>query len=304
MRQMRILQGEREGDFTALVQVRHGALLYVESQGQGPAILLVHGWGMSGRFWQRQVKALRNRFQVVTVDLRGHGLSSKTLQGHTMPQYAEDLEGVMEALDLNQVTLVGWSLAGPVVLDYWQTFDRRRLKALALVEMTPCPLADEEWNTHALAGKGPQGMADTVLAWQEDRKGKARQFIPGMFHGGLLRTQELEWMIREHLNTPTPILIAAYSDYLMRDYRPCLERLNLPVLAVYGASGPICFGPKLGEHLAQKVPGLTLKLMAKSGHTPFYEEPEPFNQALVQLAEAPQPESHPGANGGPGFLPI
>lgn len=103
---------------SGVVETGDGALVYYEVTGDGAPILFVHGWTMSGRFWDRQVEGLAPHFAVVTMDLRGHGNSSKVLHGHTVPQYARDVRAVIEALDLHGVTLVGWSLPGPVVLDH------------------------------------------------------------------------------------------------------------------------------------------------------------------------------------------
>ena len=62
--------------------------------------------------------------------------SSKTLDGHTIPQYAKDVRAVIDALKLKDVTLVGWSLAGPVVLEYWKQFGADKVKA-EMVSLQP-----------------------------------------------------------------------------------------------------------------------------------------------------------------------
>jgi len=123
-------EGEKQAGW---VRSADEARIYVETAGNGPSILLVHGWTMSSRFWLRQVAGLSERFQVVTMDLRAHGNSSKTLEGHTVTRYADDIQAVLTALKLNRVLLAGWSLAGPVVLEYWRRFGAEKLASLALV---------------------------------------------------------------------------------------------------------------------------------------------------------------------------
>src|ERR1035437_3412965 len=66
------------------------------------------------RFWQRNGAELGKEFRVVTLDLRGHGNSSKILGGHTIAQYARDVREIIELLQLEELTLAGWSLGGPV----------------------------------------------------------------------------------------------------------------------------------------------------------------------------------------------
>lgn len=134
-----LIHEDSNGKKAGLVTALDGCRIYVETVGSGTPILLVHGWTMSGVFWRHQMAGLRDRFQVVTMDLRAHGNSSKTMEGHTIEGYATDVRAVITALNLERVVLAGWSLAGPVVLAYWRKFGGDRLSAMVLVEMTPFP---------------------------------------------------------------------------------------------------------------------------------------------------------------------
>jgi len=236
---------------------------------------------MSGRFWVRQIEPLARQFKVVTVDLRGHGHSSKVLHGHTLVQYAQDLRLVADALHLQPVTLVGWSMAGPVLLEYWSRYGVEGVEALCLVEMTPFPFAPGKWNTHRLANYQLRGMNETVRNLEADRVAFGRQFIDNMFLNGQATEKDMQWMLPEHLSTPTPIAAAIYSDYLMRDYSSSLRGLTVPVLVANGHSPYICFGTDTGRYVAERVSKGRLEIFSKSGHMPFYEEPERFNAVLV-----------------------
>jgi non-heme chloroperoxidase len=273
-----------EGKRTGWVVSADGARIYVETAGSGPAILLVHGWTMSGRFWLRQMAELADRFHVVTMDLRAHGNSSKTFEGHTMGCYSEDIQAVISALNLENIVLVGWSLGGPVVLDYWRRFGDETLSALALVEMTPFPFSPEEWNTHALKGYNLDGMHLSFGGMREDRKAFGERFIHNMFKNGHAPDEAHEWMLREHLKTPMSEAMAVYSDYVMGDYTEVLKGVSIPTLAIYGDSNHLCFGPKTGRYVADQIPECRLEVMARSGHMPFYEQPEEFNSLLADLA--------------------
>ncbi len=271
--------GKKAGLATAL----DGCRIYVETAGSGTPILLVHGWTMSGAFWRHQMAGLRDRYQVVTMDLRAHGNSSKTMEGHTIEGYATDVRAVITALNLDGVVLAGWSLAGPVVLAYWRRFGGDRLSALALVEVTPFPFSPEEWNIHSLKNYNFEGMNRSFGAVEQDRIAFGRAFIKTMFKKGDASPEVLEWMFREHMKTPTPAAIAAYCDYLMGDYTSVLKNVSVPSLAVYGNSGHLCFGPKTGDYVSNEIPDCRLKVMEQSGHLPFFEEPEAFNDVLAEL---------------------
>src|ERR1700730_14734554 len=91
----------------------HTALtLHHQDLGRGPPVVFLHGWGMSLEVWERQVHAQADRHRTVCADLRGHGASPKTLHGY---RYGDQCAGVVDLLtrlDLDDATLVGWSMAG------------------------------------------------------------------------------------------------------------------------------------------------------------------------------------------------
>lgn len=267
-----------------LVQAEDGALIMVETAGAGRPLLLVHGWSMSRCFWRRQIESLSDRFMVVAPDLRAHGDSSKVLFGLTLPRCARDLQDVIEALDLHGVVLAGWSLAGPLVLEHWQRYGGDRIQALALVEMTPAPLAAGTWNTHRLAGMNLDGLADSLRAVQENRRGHMKAFVHGMFHGGVAPEADHAFMLTEALKTPALAAASLYSDYVLRDYRDVLPTVTAPTLVAVGREAPTCFGEACGDYVAGKLPRGELRIFKDSGHLPFWEEPAAFNQALIDLS--------------------
>ena len=141
-------------------ETEDGAKIYYEDHGKGDVILLVHGWMCSSKFWKANVPELAKKFRVVTIDKRGHGYSSKTLWGHTVPQYARDVRALIEHLNLKDVTLAGWSLGGPVVLSYWQQYaNDHRLKGFGLIDSNMAPFYPGEWNSHSLKTTRMEGAA-------------------------------------------------------------------------------------------------------------------------------------------------
>ena len=96
--------------------VSHGAHIYYEREGKGRPIVLIHGWGCSGRFYKKNVEGLKDRYEVITMDMRGHGRSSKMLDGYSIDRMAKDIHEVIEYLGLKDVLLMGWSMGGPTML--------------------------------------------------------------------------------------------------------------------------------------------------------------------------------------------
>jgi pimeloyl-ACP methyl ester carboxylesterase len=94
---------------------RDGVKLYYEEKGSGPAIVFVHGWCCDHTHFTRQANYFGERFRVVSVDLRGHGVSDKPADEYTMPLFADDVAFVCRELGIGRVVAAGHSMGGNVV---------------------------------------------------------------------------------------------------------------------------------------------------------------------------------------------
>ena len=184
------------------LETADGARIYYEDHGEGQPILLVHGWICSSRFWQKNVSELARKFRVVTVDLQGHGNSSKALAGHTIRQYVRDMREIIEHLGLQQTVVVGWSLGGSVVLSYYEQYRTdARLKALGLVDTSPFPFNPAGWNSHALGNCNYNGTNATFAALAADPRKFATAFADKMFKQKPSNA-DMDWVLTELLKTP------------------------------------------------------------------------------------------------------
>src|SRR6187399_1336093 len=87
--------------------------LYYEDHGAGSPVVLIHGWPLSGRSWEKQVPALIGAgHRVITYDRRGFGQSSQPWDGYDYDTFATDLEALMRHLELRDAALVGFSMGG------------------------------------------------------------------------------------------------------------------------------------------------------------------------------------------------
>lgn len=95
-----------------------GVPIAYEVHGQGPTTLVfVHGWSCDRTYWRRQIEPLSTDYRVVTLDLAGHGASGTGRTAWSIPNFANDVVAVVQALDLKNVVLIGHSLGGPVVVE-------------------------------------------------------------------------------------------------------------------------------------------------------------------------------------------
>ena len=267
------------------LETKDGAKIYYEDHGKGQPIVLVHGWICSSKFWQKNAPELAKEFRVVTLDLRGHGNSSKTLSGHTIAQYGCDVRAVVERLDLRNFTMVGWSLGGPVVLSYYEQFGKDgRVKALGLVDSDPFPFSPADWNNHPLKNYNYNAMNATFFALASDPKKFATAFTSRMFKQKP-SDSDVDWVVTELTKTPPWIAIAIYSDFVMSNYAKTLPTVKIPLLVFAADSGVFPKGIAMGKALAVMAPRGTFVPIEDGGHMLFYEQSQKFNSTLASFVK-------------------
>jgi non-heme chloroperoxidase len=120
------------------VITKGGAEIYYKDWGKGPVVIFSHGWPLNSDAWDGQMLFLAQKgFRVVAHDRRGHGRSSQASHGNDMDGYADDLAAVMEALDLNDASLIGHSTGGGEVVRYIARHGTKRVAKAVLIGAVP-----------------------------------------------------------------------------------------------------------------------------------------------------------------------
>ena len=125
--------------YVSVGQENSGSIdLYYEDHGSGKPVVLIHGWPLSGRSWEKQVPALLDAgYRVITYDRRGFGESSKPTSGYNYDTFAEDLHKLITKLDLRDAALVGFSMGGGEVARYLGKYGSERVKKAAFLAAIP-----------------------------------------------------------------------------------------------------------------------------------------------------------------------
>ena len=120
------------------VRTEDGTEIFYKDWGKGPVVTFSHGWPLNSDAWDGQMLFLaQHGFRVVAHDRRGHGRSSQTSSGNDMDGYADDLAAVIEALDLEDATLVGHSTGGGEVARYIARHGTKRVARAVLIAAVP-----------------------------------------------------------------------------------------------------------------------------------------------------------------------
>ena len=120
--------------------------LYFEEYGQGKPVVFPHGWTSNHEVYQEAAKALADKARFILYDHRGHYMSKEaTGKEVTLENLASDLRELIVGLDLDEVTLVGWSMGATTILSYVDLFGCDGISQIALCDMTPKRANDETW---------------------------------------------------------------------------------------------------------------------------------------------------------------
>lgn len=260
----------------------NGADLYFEDYGEGQPIVFLHGATAGLRYFESQLTGLSNEYRTIAVDFRGHGRSEKTELGHTVGQYARDVQTFLKEMGLDRIVLVGWSMGAIVSWEYVHQFGTDRLRAMVDIDMEPSPMkrADYEYGTY-----GPEELEEAIEAIQTDPVGLLDQQAETLLKDPPTRALR-NIILDEGSRTPPPIqgsLVCGLT--FIRDYREVLRGLDVPVLVCAGADEKWRSVASV-EFAAELIPNSRFELFEESGHGITLEEPERFNQVVSDFVES------------------
>lgn len=254
---------------------------YYEDKGEGLPILLIHGLALSGRVFERQIDYLSRRYRVIVPDLRGHGRSAEIHEGHTIAQYARDIYHLVKQLELSECVLLGWSLGGLVVWDYLSQFGSSGVNASVIIAEPPAELNSSD---SSLGSMNFESLREAMTAVQTNRDLLVDSFV-GSLSNENLSPETFRNLRNDVLGQPASITSAILFDMAVQDYRSQLRKFDVPTLLCYGKNDQMT-PLAAGQYLASNLPNAQLKIFDNSGHSPFLEEPEQFNQTVYGFLQS------------------
>lgn len=265
-----------------------GVQLYYKDWGpkDGPVVTFSHGWPLSSDSWESQMLFLASEgYRVVAHDRRGHGRSSQPWEGNDMDHYADDLAAVIDTLDLQDVTLVGFSTGGGEVARYIGRHGSGRVKKAVLVSAVPPMMLRTEDNPDGLPLEVFDGIRKASL---EDRAQLYLDLASGPFYGfnrpgakvsqGLIDNWRAQGMQAGHKNTYDSI--AAFSA---TDFREDLKKFDVPTLVIHGDDDQIVPLDISGKASAAQIKDAKLIVYPGAPHGLTDTHKARFNQDLLDF---------------------
>jgi non-heme chloroperoxidase len=220
---------------------REGNQIYFKDWGRGPAVTFSHGWPLNADAWDGQMHFLAEKgFRTVALDRRGHGRSSQTSSGNDMNGYADDLASVIDALDLNNVTLVGHSTGGGEVVRYMSRYGTKKVAGAILIAAVPPVMIKSASNPEGL----PMEVFDKLrMGVANDRSQFYKDFAlpfyganrPGAKVSQGLLDQFWLWSMQAGQKNSYDS-IKAFSE---TDFTEELKKIDVPTLVIHGEDDQI-----------------------------------------------------------------
>jgi pimeloyl-ACP methyl ester carboxylesterase len=246
---------------------RDGVHLYFEAHGEGPALLLTHGFSATCQMWKGQIDALAPHFTVVTWDMRGHGQSDypDDLSAYSEEATIADMAALLDQVGARSAIIGGLSLGGYMSLAFHRAYPERT-RALLIIDTGPGYKNSEAragWNANALA-----------RAERYEREGL------GALSGASAEVREA------HHRDATGLARAARGMLTQRDSRviESLPDIRVPSLIIVGENDTPFLAAS--DYMAAKIPGAKKVVIPNAGHAANIDNPEAFNEALTAFLKS------------------
>jgi pimeloyl-[acyl-carrier protein] methyl ester esterase len=236
--------------------------LHVDIRGEGPDLVLLHGWALHGGMWGPWLDRLAEHARLHVVDLPGHGRSRWSMPTHGLGGLAH---AVFPRVPRGAAVL-GWSLGGMLALELARQHPRH-LRALILMATTPKFLAGPDWEH----GMQPAVLDEFTRELARDYRRTVQNFLALQTRGdehALDTLRMLRGKLASHGEPDQGALAAGLEILRTADLRDALPRLAVPALVVAGEQDRLT-PPGAGRELAAQLPMARFRLVARSGHAPF-----------------------------------
>jgi pimeloyl-ACP methyl ester carboxylesterase len=260
--------------------------LYYEDRGSGKPIVLIHGWPLSGASWERQVEVLTAAgYRVITYDRRGFGASSKPLEGYEYNTLAKDTYQLLEALDLKDATLVGFSMGGGEVARYMGKYDNGRVSKVVFASSVVPALRK--------SGSNPEGVDPAVFEGikgqiEKDRFVLLEGFLANFFNTDKLGDRISAAAVHANFNVASGSYYHAFLnsvDAWLEDFRDDIKEIKVPTLVIQGDADRILPIAATGERTAKLIPGAKFHVIKDGPHGCNWTHATEFNEALLKFLE-------------------
>ncbi len=278
--------------------------LYCDVTGSGPPLILIHGLTASSLYFHKQIPEFSSRFSVVAPDLRGHGRSESSDDHLTIARLAEDLRQMMDFLQIDCFSVVGWSMGAHVIFEFIKRYGCGRIDKIAIIDMAPRLLKSEDWSfgLPGVASRRPGdfGHEDNLLVlssmlddWPAYCRVLARRLMNKSLYNEKMEFDEaaqfagkedLPWLEEQARKNRACVIAAFWVSMSAKDYRPLLPQVTVPCLLAYGTESNY-YPAGNYDYMARALPDASVVPFEGCGHALHLQAAERFNQIVIAFLQ-------------------
>jgi non-heme chloroperoxidase len=257
--------------------------IYYEDHGAGPPVVLIHGYPLSGRAWDKQIPPLLGAgCRVITYDRRGFGQSSQPTTGYDYDTFAADLHALMSYLDLRDAVIVGHSMGTGEVTRYLGSYGSARVAKGVLISPIPPFLLQTPDNPEGL----PQSLFDGFIqSAQADPPAWMKGFLDNFYNydtlgGTLVSEQAFQTSFNLAVTASATATVACIPTWAT-DFRADLPKIDVPILVIDGDADRVLPYDKTGARLPGLIKDMQLVTVKGGPHAIAWTHADQVNQALL-----------------------
>jgi non-heme chloroperoxidase len=262
--------------------------IHYEDHGAGQPVVLIHGYPLSGRGWDKQVPALLAAgYRVITYDRRGFGASSQPAAGYDYDTFAADLSALLEHLDLREAILVGHSMGTGEVTRYLSSYGSARVAKGVLVAPIPPFLLQAPDNPDGVPQSAFDGFVQAAAA---DAPAWMKGFLDNFYNIDTLRgtlvsdqAYQASWNIAVAASATAAV---ACIPTWTTDFRDDLPKIDVPMLVVQGDADQVLPIDKTGRRLPGLISDVRLVVIQGGPHGIPWTHAGQVNTALLDFARS------------------
>ena len=275
-------------EITAHHGILHDVNLHVDDTGGvGRAVVLIHGWPLSGESWSEQIPALTAAgFRVISYDRRGFGRSDKPRSGYDYDTLTDDLQAILETLNVTDATLVGFSMGGGEVASYVSRFGEERLHSVVFASAVPPFMHQQADNpdgplTEELANGMTEGLEADPASFYD---GFTVQFFTA---NGELKVTEAQRQdaLRLANQADKNAALQAMAAFGSTDFREDLPKVTVPTLVIHGDGDGVVPFEGSGARTHATITGSDLHVVVGGPHGINVSHADEFNAALLAFLD-------------------
>lgn len=265
------------------IEVEPGVRVYVEDLNPigDKTILFIHGWPGNHNLFEYQLNQLpKLGYRCVAMDCRGFGLSDKPWYGYDFNRLADDVRVVINALQLNNITLAGHSNGGAIAVRYMARHNGYGVSKLALLAAVAPSLIQRPYFPYGLEQKT---VTDLIQGTYSDRPNMLRGFGNIIFYHQVSNALS-DWIFQLGLQAASWSTAAIANTWINEVLFEDLKTIRVPTLILHGVNDQVCLFP-LAIAQQQAIPNSKLVPFEECGHFLFYDQLDKFNKELVDFTK-------------------